>query len=462
MTKTKSKYILYAFITIAILFVAFWGFNFLKGTSLFNNTNSYYIYYDRIEGLNESSVVTVNGYKVGQVGEIKLLPNENYFLKVRIDINDEFLIPDSSIARIYSMDLMGTKGIELIFSNKQNLHKPNDFLIGEVEQSLKDQVSYQMLPVKQQAEHLMSELSNAITIITFIFNENTRANLEKSFESIKNTLSYLENSAYNLDGLLTQESAAISKTIANIELITTTLKDNSQNITNIFNNLSTFSDTLVALEISKTIIQANNAISSFNIILDKVNNGEGSLGKLLQDENFAKQIEDAATNLKSLLFDIQYNPKKYLNFSLMNIGRTVNIADPSEISKRDQKVLQKQIEKNEKQIQKNLEKEQNKVSKNPKKELSNNYSGKVIFMIQIRSAVSPIDLNSLELKGYTDVIEIKSSNYYKYLIFPHENTSQTDYYTNLAKEDFDDAFPVALIGTEVVSYAKGIAIIAGE
>jgi phospholipid/cholesterol/gamma-HCH transport system substrate-binding protein len=458
----KKKYIFYSFVAIAILAVTYWGFNFLKGVSLFNKVNSYYIYYDRIEGLNESSYVTVNGYKVGQVGEIKLLPAENYKLLVRIDITNEFAIPDSTIARIYSMDLMGTKGIELEFGNKTTYIAPEGFLIGQVEQSLKDQVSMQMLPVKQQAEQLMAELTHAITVITYIFNEDTRANLEKSFASIKNTLVYIESSAISVDGMLKEESTKIARTLSNLEFITAMLKDNSENLENIFKNLSSFSDTLVAIDISKTMAQANDAIQNFNQILDRANRGEGSLGKLLADDNFATQIEDAATNLKSLLFDIQYNPKKYVNFSLMNIGRTVNVADPSELSKRDKRVLERQLEKSEKEVQKNYEKEQKRQEKENKKDDLSNYQGKVIFMIQIRSAVDKIDLNSDELKGYTDVIEIKSGAYYKYLIFPHESTSQTDYYLNLAKEDFSDAFPVALVGDQVVSYAKGIAIVAGE
>ena len=216
----KKKYIFYSFVAIAILAVTYWGFNFLKGVSLFNKVNSYYIYYDRIEGLNESSYVTVNGYKVGQVGEIKLLPAENYKLLVRIDITNEFAIPDSTIARIYSMDLMGTKGIELEFGNKTTYIAPEGFLIGQVEQSLKDQVSMQMLPVKQQAEQLMAELTHAITVITYIFNEDTRANLEKSFASIKNTLVYIESSAISVDGMLKEESTKIARTLSNLEFIT--------------------------------------------------------------------------------------------------------------------------------------------------------------------------------------------------------------------------------------------------
>jgi len=134
--------------------------------------------------------------------------------------------------------------------------------------------------------------------------------------------------------MLKEESTKIARTLSNLEFITAMLKDNSENMENVFKNLSSFSDTLVAIDISKTMAQANDAIQNFNQILDRANRGEGSLGKLLNDDNFAQQIEDAATNLKSLLFDIQYNPKKYVNFSLMNIGRTVNVADLRSFRKR--------------------------------------------------------------------------------------------------------------------------------
>lgn len=98
--------------------------------------------------------------------------------------------------------------------------------------------------------------------------------------------------------MLKEESTKIARTLSNLEFITAMLKDNSENMENVFKNLSSFSDTLVAIDISKTMAQANDAIQNFNQILDRANRGEGSLGKLLNDDNFAQQIEDAATNLK--------------------------------------------------------------------------------------------------------------------------------------------------------------------
>ncbi|HNQ68228.1 MAG TPA: MlaD family protein [Bacteroidales bacterium] len=460
MKKAKTRYILYGLLGIAILFASYWGFEFLKGTSLFTKTNVYFIYYDRIEGLNESSPVTVNGYQIGKVSEITFLPKDNCRLLIKIDISKDFLLPDSTIARIYSMDLMGSKGIELIFGGKSTYHSPGDTLIGEVEQSLKDQVSVQMLPVKQKAEELMVEISKAIAVISYIFNDETRDNLEKSFASIKATMAYLESSAYSVDTLLKKESGKIGRILANVEYLTLTLRDNAEHLSNIFDNLSTFSDTLVALDISKTIIEANKAIESFNAVMDKVNRGEGSLGQLIQDDKFANEIEQAAENLRKLLFDIQFNPKKYVHFSLMNIGRTVNVTDESELTNKDKRVVNRQREKNEKEAQRNFEKDQKKKQKEEQSNDGASIDGPVIFMIQIKSAATQIEINSPELKGYTDVIEKKYGSYYRYYIYQHDDEAQTSYYLSLAREDFEDAFPVAFCGNKALSYSEGISLVA--
>ncbi|MDY0141781.1 MAG: MlaD family protein [Bacteroidales bacterium] len=462
MQKSKKRYIWYGLAGIIILAIAYWGFNFLKGTPLFKKTNSYYVFYDKIEGLNNSCPVTVNGYKIGQVMDIKFLPNNDNKLLITLEITNEFLLPDETIARIYSMDLMGSKGVELIFGQSKKFHQPNDTLIGEVEQSLKDQVSVQMLPIKNQAEELMKEIEKAIAIISYIFNEETRDNLEKSFASIKTTMAYIEHSAFSLDTLLVKESGKISRILSNVESITLNLRNNHEQISNILNNLSTFSDTLVALNISQTIIQANKALTDFNTIIEKVNNGEGTFGQLLKDDKLAKQLENAAENLDKLLKDLRLNPKKYVNFSLMNIGRTVNVSDESELNRRDRKVIEKQKRKDEKNRDKNLEKEQDKSEEDKLKseEKSDMSNADIQFMIQIRAASSKIENDSEELQGFNDVVELKIGNRYKYYIYPHNESSQTSYYLEMARQDFPDAFPVAFAEKKPIAYSYGLGLLA--
>ncbi|MDR2010005.1 MAG: MlaD family protein [Bacteroidales bacterium] len=445
MQKSKKIYILYGVFGLIILFVAYWGFNFLRGSSLLNENYEYYVYYDRIEGLNTSSPVMVNGYKVGQVKEIEFLPQEGRKLKVTLEITNKFLLPESTIARINSMDLLGSKGVDLLFDDNSTLyHKPGDVLKGEVEQSLKDQVSLQMLPIKNQAENLMKELSNAIEIISYIFNEETRENLDKSFASIRNTVANLEHATYNLDTLLSEEAGRIARILADVEYLTSSLRENSGNISNIMNNLSDFSDTLVALQISRTVLDINSALDKFNSVMDRVNRGEGTIGKLLNDEKLAIELENAVGSLDKLLIDVRLNPKKYVNFSLIRFGRTINVTDESELSPKDKKKIEKQKRKND--TSSVIEHEEQNDENIPY----------VYFVIQIKSTTEPISSDSPEFKNYDGVIEKFLNGRYKYFMFIHEDPSQTSYFTEILKEDFPDAFPVAFMGSEQIPYSKGI------
>ena len=322
MAKSKVKYTIYGIFGLAVLFTAYWGFNFLKGSSIMKRTNTYYVYYDRIEGLTKSSIVNINGFQVGQVSDIEFLPQDNQRLKVKLEISNEFLLPTNSIAKITSTDLLGSKGIDLIFNkDATTYHKPNDVLKGEVEQSLKEQVSIEMLPIKNQAENLMKELVNIIEIISYIFNEETRDNLEKSFASIRATLFNIENSASTFDKMLTNESTQISKIISNIESLTSSLQKNNKYIDNVIKNFSNISDTIAKQNITQTFTQLNELVTKFNSIAQKVENGEGSAGKLLNDAKFATELENATENLNKLLYDIKANPKKYVGFSIININK---------------------------------------------------------------------------------------------------------------------------------------------
>lgn len=468
MKRSKVKYIFVGFIGIAILLTSYWGLNYLKGTNLFKSTHTYYVHYNRIDGLTTSAPVTVNGFKVGQVDKIELAHDSPGLIFVSINVLNQVKIPINTVARIYSMDLMGSKGIELLFSDSIEHHKPFDFLIADIEKSLKEEVNYQFLPLKHQAEELMAEIQQAIEIITYIFNPETRDNLEKSFESIRKTLLHLESSAVTLDTIMAAQSTRINTILKNVASISDNLKRSNAQISNILSNLSEITDSVVAADISTTIAQANKAIDNFNDVVYKINEGEGTLGALIHDDQLYYDLDNAAASLDKLLIDLRLNPGKYVNFSLMNFGRTIHVSDESELSKRDLRRLERQRQKEEEIRQKNLQKEREREQKQNnndpeiKSEIINTYingfdnSDAVYFMIQIKSGLNKMDINSPAFKNYTDIKEIFVDDYYKYLIAPHFDRENTYLYLSIIREDFPDAFPVAFRGTQMISYAKAI------
>jgi phospholipid/cholesterol/gamma-HCH transport system substrate-binding protein len=92
-------------------------------------------------------------------------------------------------------------------------------------------------------------------------------------------------------------------------------------------NLSAFSDSLQQANVKQTIINANKALADATEILDKINKGEGSLGMLIHNEQLYTNLENSSKNLDLLLRDIRENPKRYVHFSLFDLGRTVILED---------------------------------------------------------------------------------------------------------------------------------------
>ncbi|MGC9331093.1 MAG: MlaD family protein [Bacteroidales bacterium] len=344
MTKQGRKYVFTGVLIVIILATTYWGFNYLKNKDLFNKQHTYYVLYDRIEGLNISNAVTMNGFQIGQVDDIKMLTEQNNQLLVSITTDNKYTIPDSSVARIYSMDLIGTKGIEILLSNSNTCYKDGDTLIGATEQSLKEQVSMQMMPIRNQAEDLLKEMQTAIEVVRYIFNEETQRNLKNSISSIKRTVSYLETSSENLASLMEKEKNRMASILNNIDNITSTISNNNEAIKNTINNMSDLSDSLKAAQLTKTLNQANKVINDVAVITDKINKGEGSLGLLVNNDSLYNELESASTNLNRLVQDMRFNPKRYIDLRLFDLRRDVMVVDETSLSKTDKKRLEKKRE----------------------------------------------------------------------------------------------------------------------
>jgi phospholipid/cholesterol/gamma-HCH transport system substrate-binding protein len=153
-------------------------------------------------------------------------------------------------------------------------------------------------------------------VIKEIFNERAKENLTQSLASIQQTFENLESASYNLDTLVAAQKTRLSQIMINLESITTTIKDNEDNIDNILANFSTLSDSLARAKIPQTFENINMVADDIAVIVDKVNKGQGSLGMLVNDEELYQNLKKTAEQLQLLLEDVRMNPKRYVRFSL--------------------------------------------------------------------------------------------------------------------------------------------------
>ncbi len=314
-------------ITIGLIFIitiiAFiWGFNFLKGRSIFKKQYKYYAVYANISGLTEGADVTISGRKIGQVYNIKFTNGKTPKLVVEIILEHNIKIPKNSIAEIYSLDFMGTKGIRIIYdTTSTDYYNIGDTLKSSIEKDLMQEVNEQLLPLKRRTEQILSSFDSVLTIIQAIFNKNTQNNLYSSFNDISLTIKHIEHTTYVLDTLLSKPSGRINKTISALAALSQLLQKNKDTLQLIFNNLQVISDSLKNSNIPLLITNTQKTMQKLNDILTKINNGKGDLGKFVNNDSLYNALTKISNNLNIILEDFKLNPKHYLNISFINLGR---------------------------------------------------------------------------------------------------------------------------------------------
>lgn len=410
-----SKYTKLGFLIVACLTILVWGINYLKGIDLFKRNTNYYVVYEKIDGLLESSSVTINGFQVGQVSDIKLLSDNSGRLLVTLSLHGDYKIAKGSVARIVSSDIMGTKSIKLMIERADSYYQPEDTIQGATESDLKEQVSMQVLPLKQKAEELIASLDSALTVVTYVFNQRTRDNLMQSFENINRTVANVESASAELNKIIS--SGKVNSIVTNLDGITTTINQNSEQISTIIKNLSSLSDSLAKLNVSPVFGEIRASVEGLNKIIQKLNTTDSSAGLLINDPVLYQNLNSLAGSLDLLLKDVRNNPKRYVHFSAFNVGKDVYItAKPQTADEKNQ----------------------------------------VIYKVQLISSPVKLSTESALFKGLGKIEELKVNEMYNYMAGKNSDFEKISELLDVARINFPDASLVAFKNGRKIKLEKAI------
>jgi phospholipid/cholesterol/gamma-HCH transport system substrate-binding protein len=166
-----------------------WGISFLKGTDLFSRKYYLYALYPKIDNLTTANSLLIKGYKVGNINDISLV-NIGGEVKVLVKflLKEDIKIPKNSIARLVSADLLGSKAVEIILSDKTEFVENGDTLISATEQGLKESFNKQLAPLQAKAEILIGSIDSVMTVAKLMLNADARKNIDQSFLSFRNAI----------------------------------------------------------------------------------------------------------------------------------------------------------------------------------------------------------------------------------------------------------------------------------
>ncbi len=298
-----------------------WGMNYLKGWNIFRPGDRYYAVYSRVDGLTEASPIFFQGFKIGTVRKIDIHPTRKNSFLVEFTLTKNITLPQDSKAQIYSTDLMGGKGVEFISGESFVLVAPGDTLGASVIGDFVDQMSMQVLPLKDKTEKLIVKLDSALTQASAFLDDKTRMYVKSSLRDLSISMANMAEISVALNAEM-KEGGSIRNGLVRIDSLTKTLEDNREKIASMINNLHAFSSEMKEANVAQTITSLNQSLSSVNLLLENIKDGKGTAGKIISSDELYNQIMGITKNTDQLLADIQANPKRYVHFSAIDLGRS--------------------------------------------------------------------------------------------------------------------------------------------
>lgn len=286
-------------------------FQFMKGKSLFTTDNIFYAKYDNVEGLEQSSQVSINGLKVGQVDEIKPVTDKNgriHFV-VKVTIDDKFEFSKKSTLEIFEPGLMSAKQMRVNLAYGNPIAKDGDTLAGNFKMSMMNNISSQVGPVKDQLQVVLKRVDSLMMNAGAITDAQNQAAIRSLLANLNRTVTAFETTSRQTNALLANNDPRVQHVLDNANLATISART-------AIDKYGRVAEQVDVQKLNNTIDKLSQTSDKLNSVISGIQNGEGSLGKLTKDEQLYNNLEETSRNLNALVQDLKANPKRYLNFSV--------------------------------------------------------------------------------------------------------------------------------------------------
>lgn len=284
------------------IFLFILGYSYLKSNSIFDDNKTFYAVYDHVGGLQPGTQVSINGFTVGNVTDIKFKDTSGKLL-VTLSVNNDFSFSKNSKAELYDTGIIGGKGIQIkpVFDDARRAQS-GDTLASTTKPGITALVQEKLTPLQMKVEGAVSNADSLLMNFNNILDDPTKRELQESIAGLNKMIQSFQTTANAMNSILGDNKDQLDSSIKNINKITT--------------NFSKLSDSLAGAGLAETIRKMQATINGLNNILVKIEKGEGSLGKLANNEELYDNLSNASRELDLLLQDFRLNPKRYVNVSV--------------------------------------------------------------------------------------------------------------------------------------------------
>ncbi|MDF5690935.1 MlaD family protein [Aquirufa aurantiipilula] len=303
----QSNELKVGFLALIAFLILYFGFNFLKGNDVFSSSRIYYVEYDNVDGLMVSNQVMVNGIEVGKVKSVTLQPEKGNKILVTLRLAKDLVIPDKTEAILMDGALLGGKIIRLEYAGKGALPEES-FIPGSLEKGVTSLLKERAIPVIENADSLLisfRQISKKFEHTGFYLNE-----------LIKSSNSTVKGINGSVNGMVEENRNNIAQISANMKILSQSLIETEKQLKPILVKFNTVADSLQALQVGRTLHEANLAVASIQRIVSGLEKGQGTAGKFLKNDSLYVGLNKTLLDLDKLLIDFRLKPKRYVNISV--------------------------------------------------------------------------------------------------------------------------------------------------
>ena len=247
-------------------------------------------------GVRRGDPIQMRGVNIGRVNHFEMLQDGN--VSMRLEIEGEWLIPTGSNSKLAAAGMFGGRTVEVIPTFAETFHAPGDTIPGE---------GGGAGGILGSMDELSGQAGTVLTQIETLLSEQTIGSVQGSARELETLLSSMSEVINEQRGELSGLTATLRRSAEGLEDAAAAGPDVARAIARADSIMTTLNQTSVSLDVT---------IASLRSILDKVDRGEGTLGKLVHATPLYDNMNASAVTLADLLTDLRENPNKYISLSI--------------------------------------------------------------------------------------------------------------------------------------------------
>ncbi len=285
-------------------------FNFLKGKNVFTSGRIFKVKYENVNGLAPSKPVTINGLRVGRVEEINIIDGQTPIqFEVLISVDKDVIFSKQTVAEIYEPGFLSGAEIRLLLNYGKDIAESGDYLPGRLSGGLVENLQKELGPTQTKIDSVLITLNKTLAGVDSMLDQENKQNLKSLLINLNQTVSSFDATAKSIEKTSNSANGLIA---SNEKTIKQTLESTKTTI----EKFGKTADKINALELDKTIKNFEETSKSLNLLLADINQGKGTVGKILKDDNIANELEATIKSVNALVEDLKKNPSRYVNISV--------------------------------------------------------------------------------------------------------------------------------------------------